>query len=174
MNKKGQLDFPIIGFIVLVIGIFIIGPVLLKVFSSIQGPMSNALGNVTGGGGAVAQKNFDTVMVTSNNMMDNVLVFVFVIAVIMLIVSAFLIDTSPFWIILYIFISMMLVILTPNIIEGLDNIWTKAQFAQEVADLSFLNFIRMNFMFILVSIILITGVIIYGKISKGFGSANRL
>jgi hypothetical protein len=170
-NKKGQIDYPIITFMMIVFGLLLLAPIVMKIFSSIQTPMSNALGNVSSGG-AIAQGNFNKVMNTAINFWDKVIIAAFVLATILLLISAFLIDTSPFWVILYIFISFMLILFAPDIIGSLDNIYNSATFATEVNALSFINTLRVHFGEFLVGIMIITGIIIYGKIAL-FGSRSR-
>ncbi len=171
MDKKAQLDFPIITFVFVVFGLMLIAPVVLKIFNSIQDPLSNQFGNMTNGG-AVAQANFNKVMDTATTFWDKVIIAAFIFAVITLFISAFLIDSSPFWIILYIFLAFMTVIFAPNIIGALDNIYDSSSFTSEVNSLSFIGTLRTYFPQILVGIIIITGIIIYGKIAF-FGERNR-
>jgi hypothetical protein len=164
LNKKGQIDYPIITWIVIVFGLLLLAPIILKVFNSIKTPMSSALGNVTGGG-EIARDNFNTVMNTAVNFWDKVVIAAFILATILLLVSAFLIDTHPFWLILYIFISFMVIMFAPSIMGALDNIYNSSSFASESAALSFMNTLRTNFGIILMGIMVITGIIIYGKIA---------
>lgn len=166
MNEKAQIDFPIITLVIVVMALLFVAPFLLKMMHSIQGPMSSALGNVSGG--EQAKTSFDYVMNTGSNLMDKVVIAIFFIALIVLFISAFMIDTSPFWVIIYIFLSFLLVIFTPNIISSLDGIYSPTgQFATEVTQLTFMNVLRQNFMVFIVGIIVLTGIIIYGKIAMG-------
>lgn len=163
-NKKGQIDYLIITWVVLVMGLMILAPIVLKVFHSIQAPMSNSLGNITNGG-AIAQGNYNAVMTTAVNFWDKVVLSAFILATLLLLISAFFIDTNPFWLILYIFISFMLIMFAPDIVGSLDNIYNSANFATESASLTFINSLRTNFGAILVGIMVISGIIIYGKIA---------
>lgn len=175
MNKKAQIDNPLIIFAMVVIGLLLIAPIGLKIMRSIQEPVSNSLGNLTGKGGEIAQTNFNTVIVTGINFWDKVVVAFFIFAVLLLLVSAFLVDAHPFWIVLYILMGMFLVLFAPNIIEAVDNIYDSAQFAQETAMLSFMDTIRIHYAEFLVGMMVLTGIIIYGKIAlfKGTGGRQR-
>jgi len=172
MNKKGQIDFPIITIIFLVFGLLLIAPMVLKIFNSVQSNMSPSLGNVTGGAGVVGQENFNTVMGTAINFWDKVIVAAFVLSIIIMLLSSFLIDTHPVWIILYIFISFMLFLFAPDIIGSLDTLYDSPAFATEVSQLSFMDWIRVNFGEFLVGLFVITGIIIYGKMGL-FPSQRR-
>ena len=66
----------------------------------------------------------------------------------------------------------MLVLFAPNIIGSLDSIYNSASFASETNTLSFMNTLKNNFGVFLVGIIIVTGIIIYGKIA--FTGGNRI
>lgn len=165
MNKKGQIDYPIITFAIIVIGLLILAPVILKIFRTTQSSFSDSFGNMSSGGGEVAQENFNIVMNTAVNFWDKVVIAAFFLAIILLFVSAFFIDANPFFIILYIFMSLMLILFAPNIIEAVDKIYDSSSFATETAMLSFMDTLRIHYAEFLVGIMIITGIIIYGKVA---------
>ena len=171
MNKKAQLDNPIIIFAMIIIGLLIFAPIVLKIFMTTQSSMSSSLGNLSSGG-TIAAANFNAVMDTAISFWDKVIVFVFFLAIILLFVSAFFIDANPFFIILYIFTNLMLILFAPNIIAAVDHIYDSANFAAEVTQLSFMDTIRTHYAEFLVGIMVITGIIIYGKIAF-FGGKKR-
>lgn len=170
MNNKAQLDYPIITFFIIVFMLLFMAPIMLKLFTSIRNPMSASLGNISEGG-AIGQTNFNKVIDAGINLWDKVIVFCFVIAIMLLFVSAFFIDANPFFIIIYIFISFMLILFAPNIVEALDNIYDSALFSTENALLPFVVTIKDHFAAFLVGVMVITGIIIYGKIA--FLGGNR-
>ena len=170
MNNKGQIDFPIITWVFIVFGLLLIAPVVLKVMNSVQDNMSPQLGNMSGGN--IAQDNFNTVLNTATTFWDKVIIFAFAVAVLLLFISAFLIDTSPFWAILYIFVAFLTVLFAPNIIDSLENIYGSATFSEELNQLPMVDYLRTHFAVILVGIIVITGIIIYGKVAL-FGERSR-
>lgn len=161
-SKKAQFDFPLITFVILIFGLLLISPIILKIFHSIQTPISNQLSNVSGG--EIAAANFNKVMDTATNFWDKVVLAAFMLSVILLVISAFMIDTNPFFIILYIFISFMLMLFAPNIIDSLGAIYDSANFTAEVAQLTLMDYLRIHFGEFLVGIFVITGIIMYGKI----------
>lgn len=171
MNKKGQIEYPIITFFVLVFGLLLLAPIMMKIFISIKDPISSNLGNLTSGG-TLAKQNFDKVMNTAVNMWDKVIIFCFAIGIIILIISAILIDTNPIFVILYIFISFMFVLFAPNIIDSLDAIYNSAQFTTEVSYLPFVDSLRTHFIEWLIGIMVLTGIIIYGKIALFKGGSR--
>ena len=169
MNKRAQIDYPIVTWIVIVFSLFLLAPIMLKIFNSIQDPISVQLGNLSG----PAQNNFNGVMNTAVNMWDKVILMAFIFSTLLLFISAFLIDSHPFWLILYIVISFFVIIFAPDIIASLDAIYNSGDFAAESANLVFINTLRTNFGIILTGIMLITGIIIYGKIAFTSGGGRR-
>jgi hypothetical protein len=172
-NKKGQFDNPIIAFAVIIIALLILAPVVLKVMRSIQQPMSDSFGNLTGKGGEVAQTNFNAVAVTGINFWDKVVIAAFFLSILLLLVSAFLVDAHPFFIVLYIFLNFMLILFAPNIIQAVDNIYDSSSFAQETAMLSFMDTIRVHYAEFLIGMMILTGIIIYGKIALFSGGKRQ-
>lgn len=171
--NKGQIDYPIITFFVIVVGLLLLAPIMLKVFNSIQAPVSAQLGNLTGQQGVIAQQNFNAVMTPTINFWDKVIIFALILSVILLIVSSIFIDSSPFFVIIYIFIAFMLVLFAPNIVDSLDTLYNSPSFATENSQLSFIITLKDNFGIFLVGLIVLTGIIIYGKVALSRSGGRR-
>ena len=169
--KKAFLDIPLLTIIVVIIGLLILAPVMLKVFSSIQTPLASSLGNITGGGGVIAAENVNHVLTTATNFWDKVVIAAFVFAVLLMLLSSFFIDTSPVWIIIYIFVTFMVILFAPNIVSAIDGIYTSTAFTTEVASLTFMDALRTHFVEFLVGVFVLSGIIMYGKI-RLFGSSG--
>lgn len=172
MNKKAQLDNPIIMFVVIIVALMIFAPFMLKIFNSVSTPVAQSLGNVSGQGGVLAAENFSHVTDTLINFWDKVILFSFILMIILLLVSAFLIDAHPFFIILYIFINFMLILFIPSMTDVLDKIYDSAQFSLEITQLAFLDWLRNNLTVFVVGIMVLVGIIIYGKLAF-FGRSNN-
>lgn len=99
-NKKGQLENPIIAFTILVIGLIMFAPIALKIFVNVHSSVGNSLGNVSAGG-VTAKANFQEVTGTLVTFWDKVVVAAFFLSIIILFVSAFLIDAHPFFVVIY-------------------------------------------------------------------------
>lgn len=162
-NRKAQADFPLIAFVVLCFGLFLIAPIVLKVINTTQSTFGASLGNLTNSGGSVAQNNFNSAINPIGAMWDKIVVFAFFISVIILFVSGFFIDTSPAFIILFIIFTFFLVLYTPDIMDSLNNIYNSQQFTQESAQLSFIGWLINHFGEMLVGLAVVLGIIIYGK-----------
>lgn len=171
-NKKAQLDNPILTFAVLVIGLVILAPIVMKIFISVQAPVSVALGNVSTGG-VTAQSNFDYVMTTAINFWDKVVIGAFFAGVLLLFVSAFFIDTHPAFVVLYIFTNFLIMLFIPSIMQAADNIYDSSTFVTETAYLTMMDAIRTHFVEILLGVMVITGIIIYAKINLAANSSSR-
>jgi len=163
MNSRGQIDHPVFLFAILIIALIIFAPVTLKIFREINTGFGNGLANVSQGG-QIAKENFEAVTTPLINFWDKIMIAVFMILVILMMISSFLIDSHPVFIILYIFMNFMLIILAPNIIVAADNIYQSATYAQEVTLLPFMNTLRTYYAEILLGMMFISGVIIYAKV----------
>lgn len=172
MNKKAQIDNPMVIFAMIVIGLLMIAPIGLKIMREVQAPVSASLGNLSNGG-EVAQTNFNAVIVTGINFWDKVVIAAFIVSILLLFVSAFLIDANPFFIILYIFLNFMLILFAPNIISAVDKIYDSPQFVEETALLIFMDTLRTHYAEFLVGMMLVTGLIIYGKMALFSGGGAR-
>lgn len=163
-NKKGQFDYPIVTFIALIFGLMILGIFILKIWNSFSVPFASSLANVSVGG-AQASTNFNTVMNTAINFWDKVLVSAFMLAVILLFISAYFIDAHPIFLIVYVLFSFMVMLFAPNIMQAMDSIYDSPSFATESAQLTFMNTIRTHFGEFLTGIMIITAIIIYAKLA---------
>ena len=172
-NKRGQVDNPVIAFVVIVAALILFAPIMLKIFVNVDQGVGNSLGNLSGQQGVIAKANFEAVTTPLISFWDKVIIAAFILAVLLLFVSAFLIDAHPFFVVLYIFLNFMLILFIPSITKAIDNIYDSVNFATEVAQLTFLDTLRSNFTAFVVGIMVITGIIIYGKLAFFQRSNNR-
>lgn len=173
-EKKGQLDNPIILLAFLVVGLIILAPIVLKLFTTINAGVGAGIGNVTSGG-EIGRQNFSIVMETGINFWDKIIITMFIVLILTLFVSAFFIDANPFFIILYIVSCLVLILMAPTIISVADKIYESSSYSAEVASLAFMNTLRIHYAEFLVGLMVITGIIIYGKIAfmRGNGGNGR-
>lgn len=163
LNKNAQMDFPIITFIIVVVMLLLVGPIVLKVVTGTLTPFATALNN-TVPGGELAGQNVTHVKDVFVNFWDGILVIAFLIVILMLFMSAFLIDASPFFMILYIIMFFLTIVFAPAIMGIVDGIYDNAVYVNEVAQLGFLDFIRLNFGVIITVIGVLSMIIIYAKL----------
>jgi len=157
------MDFPLITFVIVVIMLLLVGPIILKVVTGTLTPFATALNN-SGGGGEIAGANVTHVKNVFVNFWDGILIIGFLIVILMLFMSAFLIDASPFFMILYIIMFFLTVVFSPAVLGIVNGIYDSAVYVDEVAMLGFLDFIRLNFGIIITVIGVISMIIIYAKL----------
>ncbi len=160
MNKKAQIDYPIITFIVIVIMLVVFAPIMLKIFNDVVNPFGAKVGNMT----TVAGVNVAVVQTSFIAFWDWIIIIAFLIQVILLFVSAFFIDTSPVFVPLYILVCVLMMIFAPDMIQIVDRIYDSPQFLLETTQLPFTDFIRTNFATIILGMMVLSGVVIYGKL----------
>jgi hypothetical protein len=75
-----------------------------------------------------------------------------------------MIDTHPVFIFLYILICLGVILFIPQILQAADNIYASTDFSTEVTSLTFVGYIKTYFAEILLGVMILSGIIIYGKI----------
>ncbi len=158
--KKGQLDYPIITFAIVVIALLFLGPILLKIGNEILNPFQNTLGNMSDDAGTSIAK----VHGGMTNFWDWIFLSAFVVVMVLMFLSSFLIDVHPVFIIIFILAGLMTFIFMPEVMKTVDKLWESPQFAVEQSQMSLTNFLREYFSVVLLGAYLLCGVIIYAKI----------
>lgn len=166
-NKKAQFVSPLATFLVVGVGILIIAVLMLYFSNQILTPISASFGNVSlASGQAITDVQTDF-----TNFWDWVVLIAFLVNIILLFVSAFLIDTHWLFVVFYIFSCFILILVAGSVTDVLDKVFDSATFVNEVANLPFADFIRTYFELIYVGVMCLSGVVIYAKI-KLFGSGG--
>lgn len=158
-NKGGQIE-GIIALIVFALFIFILGPVVLKIFSSMFGGFSAGLSQVD-------NVSADAVTFGLNrftNFWDVALLLGFIANILVLFISSFMIDIHPAFIVLYIIGVFFLFVLAPDILNIVKPFQSNVgDFANQTANLAGTNWLYNNFAFVLLGIVFITGIIMFAK-----------
>ena len=162
-NKKAQMEFSIITFIAVIVMLIILAPFMMKIFNSFLTPFGNAVGNQT----AVAGENVAHIQSVVVGFWDFVIIMAFLINVILLLITAFLVDTHPVFLIMYIMFGFFTFIFAPELSTVLDKIYDSPQFATELTNLAMVDFLREYLMLVILGIYFITGIIIYSKFRWG-------
>lgn len=163
-NKKGQFDPGITTFAVILIGLLILAPVGVKVVRTMLGKTSEKLTNSTDTAQQAAGANVSYIMGVFLNFWDGVIIAAFVFTIMILFISAFLIDSHPIFIPLYIIIFVLTVMFSPYCLEAVNRIWEANALAEDVVYLDMVNYIRLNFGLILTVVGILSMVIIYAKV----------
>lgn len=154
-DKKGE--FAPAAFFAILVVLIVLAPIVLKVVNSSTSGLFSALNSTAPA--AVAEGESAVQKVT--NLFDYLVIIGVLVAVILLFVSAFFIDTHPVFVVMYIIGAFVLILLAPNISGAIDDIY--GQFGEEEGQLPLTSFIKDNLVTFLLGILLLTGIIMYSK-----------
>jgi len=154
-NKKAE--FAPAAFFAILVVLLVLAPIILKVVNSSTDGLFSAMNNSAPE--AVIEGQFAVQSVT--NLFDYLVVIGILVAVILLFVSAFFIDTHPVFIIMYIIAAFVLILLAPSISGAIDDIYGK--FGTETGQLPLTSFIQNNLVTFLLGILILSGIIMYAK-----------
>lgn len=163
-HKKGQIELPVLSLIVTIIGLFLVGIIVLKVMSSILTPFQSSVNNMSTVAGASVTHIKDTFV----NFWDFVLIMGFLLNILVLFYSSFMVNTHPVFVVMFIVFAIFTFIFAPVILDMVNEIYDtiesmSATDAALVNELAMLNFIRSYFGLIMLGILMVCGIIIYGK-----------
>jgi len=159
MNNKGQIG--VVAIVGVIIALLFIAPIFLNIVRTTTTEFADAL-NSTSPTAADAVTSIET---TYTGLWDWVLILIFALNVLLLLISAFFIDTHPAFILVFIMVAFFTLAFAPNILDATDKIYNDAHYAGEVAAyLPFMDFIRGNFGAIVLAIFFLSGIIMYAKI----------
>ncbi len=147
-NKKGQI-LSVIIFVGIVVSVFIVGLIMMKFTTSILTPFKTSIGNVsTTAGDAVG--SLETHFV---NAWDYVIIAFFIFNILLLMITAFMVDSHPVFLLFYVFGAVLLILFAPSILTALEGIWTSPAMTNNgqltQVNMPITNFIINNFMVIL-------------------------
>lgn len=161
-NKKGQA-LGIIALFAVVVAIFITSALIINITNKVLTPFSDTLSTIS-------EDASDRVSSTNqmvNKWWDYAIVLIFIINVIMLFISSFLIDVHPVFIIIYIFALMFLFIFGTSALSTIQDLYLNDNLAEGLQYTPITNWIVNNFMIILLGIAVLSGVIMYAKFKFG-------
>jgi len=162
-NRRGQTD--VIYFIVAVIALLILAPIMLKVVNTSLTAFSGAINTTS----PDASTNVDFVHTTFLNFWDWLIAIGFLVNVIMLFVFSFMVDSHPIFSLFYFISAIIALMFSHTVTAPISTIFGLDSFADEVLDLPITDFIVTNFDLLLLGIIILTGIIMYGKFRSGSG-----
>lgn len=158
LNKQGSNS--IVGFLVIAITMLILGVILLYIITAIFSPLATQFGTLNPEAGNI----LTFILNTFTNFWDWVIVLVVMLHMILLFVSAFLVDTHPVFTIFYI-MNCFASILVGNVLLRLVNaIYDNPNFVTTVASLPYSDFLRTNFIYFYLGVIVLSGIVVYGKV----------
>ena len=159
MNNRGQIG--VVAIVGVIIALLFMAPIFLNIVNTTVGEFSDAINNTS----PTASDAVDSIKGTYTGLWDWVLILIFGLNVLLLLISAFFIDTHPAFILVFIMVAFFTLAFAPNILDATDKIYTDAHYAGEVnAYLPFMDFIRNNFGAVILAIFFLSGIIMYAKI----------
>lgn len=163
-NKKGQdAGNPLLAFIIVIFFLFLFGPPLLKGLNDVKPKLTDSFSNASFQGNKTAVDVTNKVLNFTINSMDYALVFLFVIFLIALLISVFLIDSYPFWAVIFILTAVMSAIIGGLLFSHLVDIYNSPLFADELEQLPMTYFLINNWAYVFVGVVILMIIIIYGK-----------
>lgn len=176
MNNKGQMN-AIIVFAIVVLMLIFVAPILMKIVVAPVEKVSQAFTNVDPTNRTSNEINFIQDKFTGT--FDWIIAFLFMFNTLILLVSAFLVDVHPAFLVIYIIAVLFLMIFAPTVLDAVGNIYDNAAFTSDlnggnnvIQYLPITEFIYDNFGVIMVGIIVMSGIIIFGKYRLGRSSGS--
>jgi hypothetical protein len=167
-SKKSQFEWSFASFIIVIIGFIIIAPIMLDIVNRILTQTGNTIGNMSGGasGGAAINK----VKTTFINFWDWCIIIAYGLSLFLLLFSAFLVQTHPIFLIIYIIFGVLTFIFAPMFMEVTDKIYTNDEYdtlhdgITVTEEIPMINYLREYFGIILLGIYIISGVIMFVRL----------
>lgn len=169
MNSKAQVE-SIIYFFAVIVGMFIVAVVVGYLMNAILSPFGNSLNSVS----PTANQTVQGILTKTNGLWDSVFIALFLLNVIILMVSAFLVDVHPLFVFLYIIAVMFLIFLAPNILYAVEQIYNTPAYVDQINRMPMTRFLFDNFIVVLIGIIILSGVIMYAKFKFNSSGGGRL
>ena len=154
-RKKGE--FTPAAFFILIVVLIVIAPIILKVINSATGGVIDAVNQTM----PSAAREGELAVEKVTNLFDYLVLIAMLVTMVLLFVSSFFIDTHPVFIVIYIMAAFVLILLAPNVLDAVDDVWGK--FPTESGQLPFTDFMRQHLVGFLLGIMIVTGIIIYAK-----------
>jgi len=165
-SKKAQSD--IIFFIVAVVALLILAPIMLKVVNTSLDAFSESINNTS----QVASSTVDDIHQDFVNFWDYLIAIAFLVNVILLFVFSFMVDSHPIFALFYFISAIIAMMFSHTVTAPISIIFGLDSFSAEVLQLSITDFIVSNFDMLLLGVIIVTGIIMYGKF-KSSGDFQR-
>jgi hypothetical protein len=170
MNKNGQV-LSITAFFIIILSVFVLAMLLMSFVNTILTPVGDTLGNISAQSGNAVHKINDS----WNKWFDYAIIVLFMLNVIVLLISSYMVDTNPIFLIVYIISVMLLVIFGGNVVGSLNDIWDSAgvfgtgnaQGINSIQYMPFTQYLLNHFTLVMLTIIVISGVIMYAKFRSG-------
>jgi len=175
-SKKGQIQ-SIIFFAAMVLMLVIVAPLLMKMTTTVVSKFGTAIASNPSTNISAATSAITKVQTSFTNTFDWVLMFFFIFNVILLLITAFLVDVHPAFLVVYIVALVFLFIFAPTIMDAAGDIW---DYMDAVAPTSpslestmpMMAFIKDHYTTVVFGLAILSGIIMYGKYRLMGGGTN--
>lgn len=161
MNNKAQIQ-SIAFFIGVIIVLVMLAPIILKVGTTMLTKTANQFATIDN-----TNKSADVVTFTQSKLtgtMDWIVMLLVIFNILVLMVSAFLIDIHPAFVVVYIIGAMALVMTAPFTIMAAEKIYSSSSFSSMISYIPMTEFLMNNFSIVIVGVIVLTGIIMFAKV----------
>jgi hypothetical protein len=166
-NKKGQV-ISITAFFVITLSVFVAAFILMSLVNTVLNPVEIQLGNQSELAGATV----GAVNSSFNTWWDIAIMLFFFFNVLILMISAFLVDIHPAFLIIYIMAAFLLIIFGGNVVGAINDLWSDSgSFSDATAEMPMVVWMLNHFTLVILSIVVISGIIMYAKFKWG-GTSN--
>jgi len=170
MNKKGQI-ISVTAFFVIILAMFILATLLMSFVNTILNPVASTLGNISNQSGTAVTAINDSF----NRWFDIAVVILFFLNVLTLMISAYLVDTHPIFLIVYVISVFLLVVFGGNVVDALSTIWANdGAFGtgsptgiNSIQYMPLTQYLLNHFTLVMLGIIILSGVLMYAKLRNG-------
>lgn len=166
LNKRAQA-LSIIALFAVIVGIFIVSVVIINITNKVLTPFSDSIENVS----TEAASNVDYIQSSFNRWWDWAVILLFFLNVILLFITAFLVDVHPAFLIIYVLALAFLFTFGISVMGAVQDIWGVTDFSSGVANMPITNWLMNNFSIVLLGIAVLSGIIMYAKFKFGSGGA---
>jgi len=165
-NTKGQA-LSIIILVGTLLSIILIALVTLYVVKAPLDRFSTAMNSSS----PEASTRIDYLNNTFTGLWDDVIMLILFLNVLLLFISAFLVDVHPAFLVLYIGACFFLFLFAPTAVNSIQTIWDTSAFATTTNEMPMVDYVLNNFNVILLGIVILSGILMYAKI-KLFSTGN--
>jgi len=170
-NKKGQA-MSIIFFFVIMLVVFVVGILVMSLVNTVLEPFRDQIGLVSN----ESAQSVGKIQNSFNSIWDWILVILFLLNVVILLFSSFMVDIHPAFLVLYIISVMMLFMFGSTILGALEQIYDPygvfgtgnvTAGGDAITNMPLTAWLLSNFTLVILGIVIISGVIMYAKFKFG-------
>lgn len=167
--KKAQAQ-SIIIFFGLMIAILIVSIILLRLVNEVITPFQAQIGNISATAGSAVSSVHDKF----THWWDYLIISMFFINLLILLVSSFLVDIHPAFVVIYIVTIIFMFMFGNYALLLLDSVWNNVGTNIEVTQTPIQQFLINNFQLIMLGVVILSGVVMYAKFKFGqnYGSGG--